>query len=150
MRLTPMGERHIERFGVPEDAARARPRGQASIEDDFKGTSRSGPTRLDISASVRSVITGQTGVQTLFVYVTDQEQRPVQGASAKAVVHYAASDQIYDFAPTGASGFTSHSFEILPSAPGHRVVIDVNVTYYDHVLDTTLTGTTQAFFIPWW
>nr|HID12408.1 hypothetical protein [Anaerolineae bacterium] len=142
MRLTNLGEIYIERFGIPGDYAEPRPPPE-----------RGGPyptpleptvTKLYISASVRYVITGRQGVQTVFVYVTDQRQQPVQGVSVSMVVHYQSGDQRYEFKPTNASGFTRRSFDILPSPPGHKVVIDVTMTYGD------LTATTQTFFLPWW
>ncbi|MDY7077012.1 MAG: hypothetical protein SXV54_08825 [Chloroflexota bacterium] len=146
MRLTPLGETYIEQFGVyggydePRDPPPPR-----ITEDSATATPESGVTRLHVSASVRYVITGREGGQTIFVYVTDQRQEPIQGADVKAVVHYQSGDQLYDrFDPTNASGFTGLHFDILPASPGQKVVIDVTVTYGN------LTGTTQTFFLPWW
>jgi len=148
MRLTPVGELYIERFGVPGDYDEPRePDNPAGRINPSAPTATPGATvtKLNISASVRYVITGREGGQTVFVYVTDQRQQPVQGAAVKIVVHYQSGDQIYEgLNPTNASGFTSHHFDILPTSPGQKVVIDVTVTYGN------LTGTTQTFFLPWW
>ena len=92
---------------------------------------------------MRYAIAGQQGIQTVFVYVTDQWYQPVQGAVVKMIVHYQSGDQRYEFEPTKASGFTQRSFEILPAPPGQRVMIDVTVTHGD------LTATTQTAFVPW-
>jgi hypothetical protein len=149
MQLTNLGEMYIERFGVPpgvEDPLLPAFGGDAPSSEPQKPR----VTRLNISASVRNVITGREGVQTVFVYVTDQLQEPVQGAAVSALVHYQSGDESVDFAPTNASGFTSAIFEILPSTPGRRVVIDVTVTYIDGPSNTILTDTTQTFFLPWW
>ena len=150
MRLTRMGELYIERYGVPNgfDAPLpAPPRAEGAPPTE---PSEPKVMRLHITASVRNVITGRTGGQTVFVYVTDQQQQPVQGADVEMVVHYPSGDQRYEFEPTNASGFTNVSFEILPAPPGRKVVIDVMVTYYDDSVATTLTGSTQTFFLPWW
>jgi len=142
MRLTNLGEICIERFNVFDENY------YDNIIEIVSGTRVPEPalpvTKLNISASVRYVITGQGGTQTVFVYVNDQQQQPVEGAAVKMVVHYQSDDPHYEFAPTNDSGFTRCSFEILQPSPGQRVVIDVVVTHGG------LTATTQTFFLPWW
>ena len=92
---------------------------------------------------MRYAITGRQGTQTVFVYVNNQQNQPVKGASVRMIVHYQSGDQQYDFNPTSESGFTKHSFDIQSSPPGQKVVIDVIITYGG------LTSTTQTFFLPW-
>ena len=142
MRLTDLGEIYIERFKVLDENY------YNNIIDLAAGIevpeSASTITKLNISASVRYVITGRGGTQTVFVYANDQRQQPVEGAAVKMVVHYQAENPHYEFSPTNGSGFTRRSFEIRQSSPGQRVVIDVVVTYGG------LTATTQTFFLPWW
>jgi hypothetical protein len=137
MRLSLLGETYIERFGIP-----------AGYDDPNPGPYGLEITRLNVSASVRHVITGQPGAQTIFVYVNDQQGMPIQNANARAVVHYQSDrsdDPICDsFGPTDANGFTQCGFSVLPSPPGQKVVIDVIVTRGN------LTATTQTFFLPWW
>jgi hypothetical protein len=134
MRLTNLGEIYLEHFGLPE----------GSVQADV-GPRPEVVTRLDVSASVRYAITGQRGVQTVFVYVNDQHRRPIQDATVEMDVHYPVGDRHYEFEPTNASGFTWHRFEILPSSPpGKEVVIDVTVTYNGQA------ATTQTSFRPWW
>jgi len=140
MRLTNLGETYIERFGVPEGSGG--PLGGPGAPGEV--TSESAVTTLYASASVRYVITGRQGVQTVFVYVNNQQQQPVEGAAVKMMVHYQSGDQRYEFEPTNASGFTQRCFDILPAPPGQKVVIDVTVTYGN------VTTTTQTFFLPWW
>jgi hypothetical protein len=101
-------------------------------------------TALRLSAVVRYPITGQTGTQTVFIYVNDQEGRPVEGASAQVFVHYPWGDQDCSPAPTDAAGFTRCSFEILSPTPGEQVLIDIELAY------DGLRGTTQSSFMPWW
>jgi hypothetical protein len=105
---------------------------------------RGAVTALDVSASVRYPITGRTGTQTTYVYVNDQQGRPVAGAEATVVVHYPSGDLTCIAGPTDAAGFARCSFDI-PSPPvGKEVLIDVTVTY------DGLRATTQTFFMPWW
>jgi hypothetical protein len=137
MRLTKLGETYIDRFGVPPEATSSD--GSERIDPEMRQV-----TKMNISASVRYAITGRQGVQTVFVYVNDQQYQPVQGAAVQMIVHYQSGAQPYDLEPTDASGFTKWSFDILPSPPGKRVVIDVTVVYEN------VTGTTQTFFLPWW
>lgn len=143
MRLTNLAEKYIERFEVPEAYKEPQP-------PPSSGPGAPPPpvefsvTKLDTSATVRHAITGRRGVQTIFVYVNDQRQNPIQNASARAVIHYQSGDQTCTFEPTNASGFTRCGFEILSSPPGQKVVIDVIVTYGEW------TATTQTFFLPWW
>ncbi len=141
MRLTNLGEIYLERLGVPEEYRVSLPLPQPSSVTPAANRSI---TKLNVSASVRYVIVGRDGIQTVFVYVIDQEQRPVQGASVEIVVHYQSSDQLHEFEPTNASGFTRGSFEILPSTSGKRVVIEVTVTY------GRLRCTIDTLFVPWW
>ncbi len=148
MRLTPLGEVYVEQF-VPEryqqpeafDSSRIRVGADAPTP-----TTTPLVTKLYVSASVRHVITGREGQQTVFVYVNDQQQNPVEGAEVKMIVRYPSEqDQHYDFEkPTNPSGFTVFGFKIKSTAPGQKVIIDITVTY------DRLTSTTQTFFLPWW
>lgn len=143
MSLTNLGEHHIERFGVPGNYADPLP--PPARPEDPTTTPKPPVTKVHINASVRHMITGRQGMQTVFVYANNQQQQPIQGAATRMVVHYQSGDHIYEFEhPTNASGFTKHSFEILPSPPGKRVVVDVTVAY------DGVTGATQTFFLPWW
>jgi hypothetical protein len=166
--LSKVGEWYLDRFSIPgrHELPLPPPRGESptsapgrplyqvhlALVATSAGPSRPPPavttprdkvTGLDVSASVRYPITGRTGTQTTYVYVNDQDGRPVAGAEANLVVHY-QPELTCAARPTDASGFTRCSFEI-PSPPvGERVLIDVTVAYQD------LTATTQTFFMPWW
>jgi hypothetical protein len=143
MRLTNIGELYLEKFGVPGnyDAPLPPP---ARPGDGPDTTPKPIVTALDVNASVRYVIMGQQGTQTVFVYVNDQKRAPVQGVSTRIIVHYSAGDKTYTCEPTSSSGFTKCSFGIQLSPPGEKVVIDVKVDYSGQ------TATTQTFFLPWW
>jgi len=139
MRLTNLGEIYIERFGIPESYDNVQPR-----TGDTEPTPRATVTEIEASASVRHVITGREGNQTVFVYVTDQRGEPIEAASVSMVIHYQSGDHRYEFGPTDENGFTSRSFDIRWASPGRKVVVDVTAAYGD------LTAATQTFFLPWW
>jgi hypothetical protein len=147
MRLSNIGDAYVERFGVPPDVAGPVPP-QIVVPPTIAAptaTPRPFVTELKISASVRYIITGKEGGQTLFVYVVDQKGEPVSDVLVRMVVHYPSGDQIFDFdQPTNETGFTGHHFEILPGSSGQKVVIDVIATY------GVLQAKTQTFFLPWW
>jgi hypothetical protein len=148
IQLSNLGEVYVERFRatIPAAAFETQPPSIiGGIDTPTQTPVAPVVTSLHPSASVRYVITGRAGGQTVFVYVTDQQNRPVQGAQVKMIVHYPSGDQHYTFKdPTNDSGFAGFYFDILPASPGQKVVISVTVTYGN------LTGTTQTFFLPWW
>jgi hypothetical protein len=98
---------------------------------------------LRVSAAVRYPITGPTGTQTVFIYVTDQEQRPLEGATVDVEVVYPRQAQDCAPQPTDGAGFTRCSFDILPTKPGKVILVNIAVTYGD------LRGTTQTSFVQW-
>jgi hypothetical protein len=101
-------------------------------------------TALRVSASVRYPITGRTGTQTVSIYVDDQEGRPIEGATARVIVHYPWGDQDCTPPPTRATGGTSCVFDIVSPTPGKAVPIDIQVTYGG------LAAVIQTSFMPWW
>jgi hypothetical protein len=143
MRLTNLGEMYIERFGLPGNYDEPLPP-PARPGDSGATVPQPVVTALHITASVRHIVTGRTGDQTVYVYATDQRQQSVEGAAVSMAVHYQSGDQRYEFGSTDGNGFTSRSFDISPAPPGRKVVVDVTVTYGD------LTSKTQTFFLPWW
>jgi hypothetical protein len=143
MHLTNIGEIYIEKFGLPGDYDEPQPPPARSGEE--AGATPGPPvTSLDASASVRHVIMGRQGTQTVFVYVNDQRHDPVPGATVQAIVRYQSGDQKHTCDTTNTSGFAKCSFDIQLSPPGEKVVIDVKVDYGG------ITATTQTFFLPWW
>jgi len=130
MRLTNLGEIYLDRFNIPVE---------------FREQSRIGNIiQLYVTASVRNVITGQWGEQTVFVYVTNQWKQPVAGSAVQLIIHYPDHDQSYDLPQTDETGFSRYDFELQPSVPGQKVVIDVQATH------GSLSAQTQTFFLPWW
>ena len=144
MRLINVGEIYIERFGVPGDHDDLRPPPPELADESAPTGSLGRITKLRINASVRYIITGQDGRQTVFVYVTDQQWQPVPGAAVTITARYQSGDVRYECTSTDDRGFTGRSFNISPSPLGQNVVIDVAAAYGD------LRKTTQTFFLPWW
>lgn len=134
MHLTNLGETCIERFDVP-------------VEHVTRRRLAERITELEVRASVRYVITGQEGDQTVFIYVTDQEREPISKVDVAMTVRYwPGEEHNYEGTPTDGNGFSEYSFDI-PSnlvTPGQKVVIDVIVTH------NGVIGTTQTFFLSWW
>jgi len=99
---------------------------------------------LEVSASVKYPITGQGGLQTVYVRVTDERGQGVGGAAVEAIVHFRSGDQVFPANSTDASGYTSLTFNIGYPPPGYTVMIEVRATYGGH------TATSRTSFIPWW
>jgi hypothetical protein len=136
MHLAPLGEITIDVFsltGPPFDPAPPPSRVEPI------------PTELNVTASVRYVVTGQEGGQTVYVYVADQNGKPVEGAQVSMVVGYPSGDQFYQFdEPTDSAGFAGYYFDLPSTAAGEKVVITVTATY------ASLSATTRIFFFAWW
>jgi hypothetical protein len=130
MQLTPMGEITIDALGLHFEPS-------PGIEVP--------PIKLKVTASVRYVITGQEGGQTVYVYVVDQNGDAVEGAEVSMVVEYPSGDQVYQFdEPTDSAGFAGFHFDIPQTSAGEKVVIIVTAT------SDRLSATTQTFFFAWW
>jgi hypothetical protein len=149
--LANLGEMYIEQFGIPGDyddptpppAMGEFPLATSVFGEGAQGTSQ-GVIGLQVSASVERVVTGRQGIQTLYIYVDDQQGQPVKGASVTMAARYPSDGQFEKLDATNESGFTSGAFEILPASPGQRVIIDVTATV------DGLEETTQTFFVIWW
>ena len=130
MRLTNMGELYADRIGIPGGYDRF----------TWSGRSLISHPELLVTTTVRHIATEQEGLQTVYVYVTDELQKPIRDATAAMVVRYPSADQVYGFPPTDADGFTSYSFQLIPSPAGQEVVIDVSATI------GSFAATSQTFF----
>jgi hypothetical protein len=136
MRLAPVGEMTIDVFSLNEPSFDPAPP-PTVIE--------SPPIKLKISASVRYVIMGQEGGQTVYVYVADQNGDPVEGAGVSMVIKYPSGDEAYPFDElTDSTGFTGQHFQVPPTSSGEKVVITVTAT------SAGVSTTTQTFFFAWW
>jgi hypothetical protein len=141
--LTDLGKTYLERFPVPETYRRPRQRPGSAGSGGSGGSAQPTVLDLDVSASVQQPIVGPEGTQTLFVHVTDQQAQPVQGAEVTALINYPGRQEGLQLSSTNARGFAKASFELFPSPPGQKVVIEVTVAYGD------LSRTTQTSFLRW-
>jgi hypothetical protein len=134
-----LGEIYAEKYVDPE---RLKP----SSSNLGPGSSTGETTTADISvsASLKYAITGQDGTQTLYVYVTDQWGKGVQGAMASFVAHYSDGDQFFEMPPTDSTGYTSYTFDVGDPLPGYAVVVDVGATFGER------SASSQTSFLPWW
>ena len=130
MRLTNMGELYADRIGIPGGYHRFTWAGRGLVSDP----------ELLVTTTVRHISTEQEGFQTVYVYVTDELRNPIPDAAAAMVVRYPAADQVYSFPPTDTDGFTSYSFQLIPSPAGEEVVIDVSATI------GSFAASSQTFF----
>ncbi len=103
-------------------------------------------TEIRASASVGHAFTGRGGYQTVYVYVTDQQGKPVEGARVGMTIHYHYGDEVNPCQPlsTDDEGYTKCTFPLGNAQSGYIVVIDINVSH------NGLSATTQTSFLPWW
>ena len=102
-------------------------------------------TELRARASVLSAITRKGGVQTGYVYVSDQLGKPVVGAAVTLVVRFPnGSSASYTLPATGVSGTTFQSFPVGSVKPGQMVVMEFIVIY------NNLTTTTRTSYMMWY
>jgi hypothetical protein len=103
--------------------------------------------QLNATASVRHVVVEQQGVQTVFVYIVDQYENPVEGVDVEGVIRYHNGElveQVCSLGRTDARGFAQCDFDFAGVRPGRKVLIDVTARR------DGLTDTAQTFFFLWW
>jgi hypothetical protein len=96
-----------------------------------------------VSAWVKYALTGQGGLQTVYVRTTDNWGNGVANANVEVIIHFRGGDQVFNAGNTDASGYCSFTFNIGDQPLGYTVLIDVRVTYGGR------TVTAQTSFIPW-
>jgi hypothetical protein len=84
---------------------------------------------LQARASVFSSVVVAKAPQTVFVYVTNQFNRPVGGAGVSLVVHYPDGDQVFTLPPTSASGTSFQAFVVPNIDAGTIVPMEFIITY---------------------
>lgn len=103
--------------------------------------------QLNVTASVRRIVVDRQGVQTVFVYVVDQYDNPVDGVDVDGVLRYQDGEPVEQpcsFERTDARGFTQCVLDFTASQPGRKVLVDITVRR------DGLTDTAQTFFFLWW
>ena len=145
IQLTNLGEIYLERFDIPDSYREPQPPnapgklGPAGSE----GGQQTAIIDLEVSASVRDAIVGPEGDQTVFVHVNSQQGQPVQNASVAVRISYPEREALLQLAPTNDRGFTKGTFQLVPSPPGQRVIVEVTARY------ANLSKSTQISFLRW-
>ena len=124
-----------------------KPTGPKGLESGQPAAVTSKITALQATASVRNAFTSRGDRQTVWVYVYDQNDEPVEGAAVQLVIHYSTGDRVIearDIPLTDKKGHTQKTFDLGEPTPGQLVVIDANVTY------NGVPTQAQTSFFPWW
>ena len=101
------------------------------------------PLSLKVSATTKHTVTARRGDQTLFVYVTDQKNTPVEDAAVIFTLRDAASTSAYTMRRTDTNGFTSLTFDAGAFQPAQTVFISVTAA------SRGITGTDRTSFFAW-
>jgi len=84
---------------------------------------------LRASASVGDAVIRGSADQTIWVYVNDQNGRPVPGAQVVFAVLSPLDEKEFELTPTDILGHTQGSFQVAELGEGERVILDVRVSY---------------------
>jgi hypothetical protein len=136
MRLTKVGELYAEREGLPSAFDRPVPPprpGDAIAQGALARV-------LKLSATVRHVTLAPGAEQTVYVYVTNSHQEPIEAVTVSVRVAHGASGLSVELPPTDESGYASAVFLPEPVPPGQKVVIDVVAR------SGTVASSTQTFY----
>jgi len=101
------------------------------------------PLSLKVSATTKHTVTARRGDQTLFVYVTDQKNTPVEDAAVTFTLRDAASTSAYTMPRTDTNGFASFTFDAGAFQPAQTVFIFVTAA------SRGITGTDRTSFFTW-
>jgi predicted cupin superfamily sugar epimerase len=116
------------------------------IEPDF-GTAVTTPVvnELSMMTTLKRPIIGLNSQQTVYVYVFDQDNHGVAGASVEIEVQYqdGRTDQ-FTLGATNQNGYNQLEFGIGSPSPGYVVIVKLNARYGD------LVAQASTAFLPWW
>jgi hypothetical protein len=107
------------------------------------GTISDVPLSLKVSATTKETITSRRGSQTLYVYVTDQKNKPLPKAEVTITLRDASGTQSFSLSPTDANGFTSYTFDVGGFQPAQTVFIMINAR------SSSITGSDRTSFFTW-
>ena len=104
-----------------------------------------GIASLKTMVTVKHPIIGLDDTQTAYVYVFDQSNRGVPGASVEIEVQYEGKQaQRLTLGSTNADGHTQIDFSMGKPSPAFVVIVNVNARY------GVLTSQASTGFFPWW
>jgi hypothetical protein len=113
------------------------------LKEPVPGVIRS-VTRLNLRASVGDPVPQRSGIQPIYVFVTDQHNKALENVLVTAVVHFASGDQNFAFPFSNVLGKTQIEIPFGQSKPGNLVSIDITATFRNVI------GQTRTSFLPWW
>lgn len=105
----------------------------------------SSPNVERISVHVRNTITGRTGEQVVFVYLTNSERRPVADVRATVEVYFPSGTVTYTTEPSDQRGIARLAFSFNSLPVGRKILINVMVR-----LSNGEALRAETFFVPWY
>jgi hypothetical protein len=132
VRLANLGSTYLAVFPPPGT-------GQANIQGTVAP-----PLNISPRMSIEQPTVKSGDQQTIYLYVKDENNDPVAGVQALAVLHYDNSTAEIELAATDSQGLTSATFIVPPASPGAQVVVEMHLLYGE----TSMTIETTYF--QWW
>jgi hypothetical protein len=108
------------------------------------GVSRGPVPSLAVRGSVVNSVAVSNGLQTAFVFTTDQYGRPMGNAAVSLVIHYPHGDEVLVLPPTSAAGVSFRTFTVAPTMAGTIVSMEFIVGY------NGIVGESLASFLVWY
>ncbi|HJW29857.1 MAG TPA: hypothetical protein VJ508_11530 [Saprospiraceae bacterium] len=100
---------------------------------------------IKVTASVLSPVTGRSGRQTLFVFVTDAQDANVAGVNVTFSVHPVNRPAPFTvIGQTNSDGFISSTFAVDGSNLGQPIIIEVRA------VAGTASAATEISYLPWY
>lgn len=102
-------------------------------------------TDIRIRVTLKHPIIGLKSKQTAYVYVLDQSNHGVKGATVQMGIQYKGGRvERFALGETNANGYCQIEFSTDDPAPGYVVIVNLTARYDD------LKTQTSSAFLPWW
>lgn len=135
IRLGPLGRLHFEQMGYS----------QALLSPVAPGDlAQYRVLDLRLNASVRKPLVSANEIQLLYLSVSDQNFRPVQGAATLLTVHLPDATRFQMLPLSDHNGVTYAQLNFADQLPGTRVALEYTVVYGQ------LSALTRDSFYVWW
>lgn len=103
------------------------------------------PLALKVSATPKYAITSRRNNQTVYVYVTDQKDMPLENAQVTLTIRDGTGVTAADLPATDEDGFTFYQFDVSRLRPAQTVFIEVTA----RPNNSSITGADQTSFFTW-
>ena len=124
MELADLGQSHFVFAGIDSVFLRGLPPGIPNST-----AVSGGPKLLLVDAHVADPNAASPQTQTVFVYVTDESDRPVKEVNVSYEIDYPDGSQSGVLPLTNEAGYASEKFQLKPVPPGQKLVIRVTVSW---------------------